>query len=78
MVTAMLEDQLPELEVIGVDYAKRMEQIRKEGEEIERRIADAADALEANTITINSSPVPPEPIEEQSQHWNKSKTWSIK
>lgn len=52
MVTAMLEDQLPELVVIGVDYDKKMQQLRTEGEEIERKLLKAAEELEANTITI--------------------------
>jgi hypothetical protein len=58
MVAAMLEDQLPELLVIGVDYAKKAEQLRIEGEEVERKLLQAATALEANTINVEPREVP--------------------
>lgn len=74
MVTAMLEDALPELVVIGVDYTKKMEQIKLEGEEIERKILAEAEKLEANTVTIEeSSSVPTQSQEETKQSDHSSR-----
>jgi len=73
MVAAMLEDHLPELQVIGIDYEARREQIKREGEEIERKLLEQAAALEANTVTVEPISVPPGAVDHQDQDQEEEK-----
>jgi len=52
IVCALLEDANPQLRIVGVDYAKKIEQIRKEELELEQKLKLEQEQLEANTVEV--------------------------
>ena len=79
IIAAMLEDHNPGLTVLGIDYAKKTEELRAEGEEIERKLKEKEALLEANTITLSPTPVSSMNSEERpefAENQSSSKTFS--
>lgn len=52
MVCALLEEKLPNLTCVGVDYERRLHELKLENEHFERTVLAQEEEVEANTITI--------------------------
>jgi hypothetical protein len=52
VICATLEDQIPGLTCVGVDYGKKLQELREENAETERKQKEEEAAREANTINL--------------------------
>ena len=81
IICANLEDQIPGLTCVGVNYEKKLEELKEENAAFEKKILEEEAAREANTINLtprtsgepkSDSPVSSDPPRESVELRNKT------